>query len=78
MTASVLGCYEASSEEANAGDVESGECAGNGSLEVLGEASIVVEPSEGSLDDPSARQLSVPRIASGHRRDEGRRELVTS
>ena len=38
------------------GDEEPRRCAGDGSLEVLGEAATAAKPGKGALDDPSPRQ----------------------
>src|ERR1041385_2830924 len=46
---------EAASKKANAGDHHPGLGAGDGGLEVLGEAPIAAEPGEGALNHPAAR-----------------------
>lgn len=45
-----------SGEEHDGGGVEEGDGGVDGSLEVLGEAAVAVEPGEGSLDDPASGQ----------------------
>ena len=47
---------ESAREELDAGAEEPGFGAGNGRREVLGQAAIAVEPGQGALDDPAARQ----------------------
>src|SRR5918995_1393319 len=47
---------EAPGEEAYVSDEEPGGGAGDGCLEVLGEASAASQPSKGALDDPSSGQ----------------------
>src|ERR1700746_277759 len=46
---------EASRQQANVGDPDPGLSAGDGGLEVLSEATVAPEPSEGALDHPSLR-----------------------
>src|SRR5262249_47955193 len=46
---------EPAGEELNAGDHDPSGCAGDGRLEVLGKASVPIEPREGSLDHPAPR-----------------------
>ena len=53
MISMFSGLCETSDEKANAGDEEPGFGAGDGSLEVLGEATVAAEPSEGAFDDPT-------------------------
>ena len=53
MISMFSGPCEASGEQANAGDHEPGLGAGDGFLEVLGEASVASEPGEGAFDDPA-------------------------
>lgn len=47
---------ESAHEELDAGEEEPGFGAGDGGFGVLGEAAIAIEPSQGALDDPAARQ----------------------
>ena len=47
------------------GDVNPGFGAGDRSLEIFGEAAVSIEPSEGSFDDPSARQQLEAGSVSG-------------
>src|SRR6266851_3067432 len=47
---------EPSGEEADAGEQQPGGSAGDGGLEVLGEAPAASQPGKGSLDDPSSGQ----------------------
>ena len=46
---------EASDEHADMGDVDPCDGAGDGRLEVLGEAPASAEPGEGAFDDPATR-----------------------
>src|SRR4030088_948531 len=45
-----------SGEEADAGEQQPGGSAGDGCLEVLGQASAAAEPGQGAFDDPSSGQ----------------------
>ena len=51
---------EPSSEQLDGGDVEPARGAFDGCFEVLGKAAVAVEPSDGSLDHPPARQELEP------------------
>src|SRR5689334_9305550 len=50
------GLSETSRKEPDVGDEEPSGGAGDGCLEVLGEAAASAEPGEGALDNPSSRQ----------------------
>ena len=51
-------------EQLHGGDVNPGFGAGDRSLEIFGEAAVSIKPSEGSFDDPSAReQLKSGRVS---------------
>src|SRR6266851_524006 len=49
------GLCETTGEEADAGDQDPGLGAGDGRLEVLGQAAVAAEPGEGAFDHPSLR-----------------------
>src|SRR5271170_2831274 len=53
MISMFSGPCETTGEETDAGDEEPGLGAGDGSLEVFGEATIAAEPGEGAFDDPA-------------------------
>src|ERR1700693_4241676 len=55
MISIVSSSCEASGEECDARDHEPSLGAGDGLLEVLGEAAVATEPGEGSLDHPASR-----------------------
>ena len=52
-------------EQLHGGDVNPGFGAGDRSLEILGEAAVSIEPSEGSFDDPLTREQLKPGRVSG-------------
>jgi hypothetical protein len=52
----VSGTCDAVSEELNGRDEEPCGCGGDGVFQVLGKAGVTVQPCQGALDDPTARE----------------------
>jgi len=61
----VLLSGQSPNEQLHGGDVNPGFGAGDRSLEILGEAAVSIEPSEGSFDDPLTREQLKPSRVSG-------------
>jgi hypothetical protein len=62
----VISCScDAACEELDRGDEQPCGCRGDGLLEVLGEATVAVQPSEDSLDNPTAREDDTPLCGIG-------------
>ena len=60
----VLQAGQSPDEQLHGGDVNPGFGAGDRSLEILGQAAVSIEPSEGSFDDPSpGEQLKSGRVS---------------
>ena len=63
------GSCEAAGQEADAGDQAPGMGAGDGRLEVFGEAAVTIEPGKGAFDGPAAWQ-DLETDGAGHATDD--------